>query len=61
MSNRYPVMAASILWSLRRLQLFSGSHPAVLGCRGLRSRPPFSPVPGDEEESEGNEEQEVMR
>ncbi|XP_077328481.1 neugrin [Lithobates pipiens] len=57
-------MAASILWSLRRLQLFSGTHPAVLGCRGLRSRPPISPVSGDEdelEESEGTEEQEVLR
>ncbi|KAM5173174.1 neugrin [Mantella aurantiaca] len=56
-------MAATILWSLGRIRLFAASRPAVSGCCGLRSRPPFIPASEDEDnlENEENEEQEIMR
>nr|DBA32014.1 TPA: hypothetical protein GDO54_007766 [Pyxicephalus adspersus] len=55
-------MASAILTSLGRIRLFSGLRPASLGCCGLRTRPPLTPVPGEEEdlENEENGEQEMM-
>ncbi|XP_073506954.1 neugrin [Phyllobates terribilis] len=58
-SNRCSVMAASLVAAMWRLRILCASHPSPLGCRGLRSRHPGNPYPGDvlEPESDGEVEE----
>ncbi|KAG9489189.1 hypothetical protein GDO78_005275 [Eleutherodactylus coqui] len=51
-------MAASLLTAMWRLRVQCAS---LLGCRGLRSRPPLHPSPGDELESDAEWEENLQQ
>ncbi|KAM3925484.1 neugrin [Leptodactylus fuscus] len=49
-------MAASLLTAMCRLRALCSSQSSLLGCRGLRTRPPVNPFSGDQDELESDEE-----